>query len=197
MKPMSLPAPTPDAPGAERTQLTVEQITHEAMELVRRDGIDRLTIRALAARLGVAPAAVYYYVEGKEDLLQRIGGAIAQAVPNPPPGPWPERLRAHVKATVATFSRFPGADALAGSAEPWRRAAEERRPGAELMAEAGVQASQAAQVAFTVTLFLAGALRLAEVRRRAGETEPFADTPEMDLAVDTLIAGLRAQHGLA
>jgi AcrR family transcriptional regulator len=189
---MSLPAQSID-----RVQLTVEEIIHEAMELVKRDGIDRLTIRALAARLGVAPGAVYYYVESKEDLLQRIGEAIADAVPTAPPGPWPQRLRVRIKATVATFGRFPGSDALAGSAEPWRRTAVEPRPAAELLAEAGLPPEETAQAGCTLTLFIAGALRLAEISRRSGETEPFAESRELDGAVDTLIAGLRAQYGLA
>jgi TetR/AcrR family tetracycline transcriptional repressor len=187
---MSLPVQT-----AERTQLTVEQIIRAAMEVLERDGVDRLTIRALAKELGVAPGAVYYYVDSKEELLHRIGGAIAEAVPVAPPGLWPDRLRHHVKATVATFGRFPGSDALAGSAEPWRHAASERRVLVQILTSAGVSPEQFPHAVFTVTIFLAGALRIAEILRRAGETRPFSESAELDAAVDTLIAGLRAQYG--
>jgi AcrR family transcriptional regulator len=188
----SLPAPT-----AERPQLTVAEIISTAMLLLEHSDVDRLTIRALAKQLGVAPGAVYYYVESKEDLLHQIGQAIIEAAPIPPPGPWRQRLRSRIKGTVATFARFPGSDALAGSAEPWRRPEGQQTPMAEILGEAGVAPSDIEQAEFVVTLFTAGALRLAEIQRREGVDPPFAQSADLDAAIDTLIAGLVAQHKLA
>ena len=184
-------------PSADRPQLTVAEIIRTAMLLLEHGDVDRLTIRALARQLGVAPGAVYYYVESKEDLLHQIGQAIIAAAPVPPPGPWRERLRSRIKGTVATFARFPGSDALAGSAEPWRRPAGEHTPMAEILGEAGVPAAEIEQAEFVVTLFTAGALRLAEIQRREGANPPFAESADLDTAISTLIAGLEARHKLA
>ncbi len=173
----------------ERSQLTVEEIVQAAMDLLERDGIDRLTIRALASRLGVAPGALYYYFEGKEALLQRLGQTIFNAVPPPPRGTWQKQLRAHIKDIVATFSRFPGSDALARSAEPWRWAEGKTTPTLAMLAQAGFAGEALRMAEKTVTIFMSGALRIADIERRRG-APPFAKSTDLDAAIDTLIAGL-------
>lgn len=42
------------------------------MEIVRTDGVERLTIRGLSARLGVAVTAVYWHVGDKQALLDGV-----------------------------------------------------------------------------------------------------------------------------
>jgi TetR/AcrR family tetracycline transcriptional repressor len=187
-----IPAPLP----AERTQLTVDQIIGAAMELLEHGGLDRLTIRALAKQLGVAPGAVYYYVASKEDLLHRIAQEIVAAAPAPTGGTWRELLRFRIKSMVETFARFPGSDALAGSAQPWRRAAGGHSPLTDILKIAEVPTERLAQAEFDVTLFMAGALRLAGVWRREGVKAPFAESAELDAAIDTLLIALAARNDL-
>jgi len=150
-------------------------------------------MRSLAKHLGVAPGAAYYYVANKEELLQLVGQVIVDATPLPKQGSWQEQLRSLIKGTVATFSAFPGSDVLAGSPGPWRRAY--GRPHQylhDLLVRAGFGDDEAEQAVFTVRVFISGALRTAELCRRAGGTEPLAESPELDGAIDTLVAGLTA-----
>ena len=42
------------------------------MQIVERDGVDGLTIRGLAAKLGVAPTAIYWHVGDKQALLDGV-----------------------------------------------------------------------------------------------------------------------------
>ncbi|MFI5566859.1 TetR/AcrR family transcriptional regulator [Streptomyces sp. NPDC051740] len=58
------PAPAP------RTTLTARRIADAAVGIADAEGIDAVTMRRLAAELGVAPMAAYRYVSGKDELLE-------------------------------------------------------------------------------------------------------------------------------
>jgi TetR/AcrR family transcriptional regulator, tetracycline repressor protein len=49
-----------------------EAIVAAAMRTVAASGYEALTIRALAAELGVSPMSLYHHVRGKDDLLDEI-----------------------------------------------------------------------------------------------------------------------------
>src|SRR5918993_5417028 len=51
-----------------RPQLTRERVVEEALAVIAHDGAQALTMRSLAARLGVVPGAVYHHVRNKEQL---------------------------------------------------------------------------------------------------------------------------------
>jgi TetR/AcrR family tetracycline transcriptional repressor len=58
--------------------LSKERVLDAAMAIVEADGVAGLSMRALAAKLGVAVTAIYWHVGNKEELLrgllERIGG---------------------------------------------------------------------------------------------------------------------------
>ncbi|MFI0237146.1 TetR/AcrR family transcriptional regulator [Streptomyces sp. NPDC016845] len=56
------PAPT------QRASLTLDRIAEAAVELADEEGAAAVTMRRLAAKLGVAPMAAYRHVSGKDDL---------------------------------------------------------------------------------------------------------------------------------
>lgn len=60
-------------PAPERSRA---QITSAAVELADRDGLDALSLRALARRLGTGPASLYRYVSGREDVLDLMADAV-------------------------------------------------------------------------------------------------------------------------
>jgi AcrR family transcriptional regulator len=51
-----------------RHQLTRERVVAEALTVIAHDGVQALTMRALAARLGVVPGALYHHVGNKQQL---------------------------------------------------------------------------------------------------------------------------------
>lgn len=55
-----------------RTPLTRDQLLESALSLVDRDGVDRLTMRALSAELGVSAMAVYWHFENKAALVAEL-----------------------------------------------------------------------------------------------------------------------------
>src|SRR5438034_10612821 len=54
-----------------RPQLTRERIVTEALAVIAQDGVQALTMRSLAARLGVVPGALYHHV-GNNQQLQHL-----------------------------------------------------------------------------------------------------------------------------
>jgi AcrR family transcriptional regulator len=91
------------APAAR--QLSEQDIVDTALRLIRRIGSDKLSMRKLAAELGVTPMAIYHHVANKEALLDRIVDAVLATVPMPPPNP--ERWQAQLKEVALTsFQRL-------------------------------------------------------------------------------------------
>jgi TetR/AcrR family transcriptional regulator, tetracycline repressor protein len=52
--------------------ITREQIVQAAVRTVRDDGYEQMTIRSLAADLGVAPMSLYRHVRDKDDILDEV-----------------------------------------------------------------------------------------------------------------------------
>jgi AcrR family transcriptional regulator len=62
-----------------RPRLTRERVVAEALTVIGNDGVQALTMRGLAARLGVVPGAVYHHVRNKEQLQDLLlDGVLAE-----------------------------------------------------------------------------------------------------------------------
>src|SRR6476620_7880035 len=93
------------------TQTTRQQILHAAFALIRREGVARLTIEAVAQEAGLSKGGVLYHFRSKESFIQamvaslveRFDADIAAARPEEPngersaPGNW---LRAYIRASA-------------------------------------------------------------------------------------------------
>jgi AcrR family transcriptional regulator len=91
--------------------LSQEEIVDEALRIIREDGMDGLTMRAVAAGLGVTPMAAYYYVKDKEDLLRLVSERIADSsgILRVQPGrDWQDVLKEHLLALWENSTRYPG-----------------------------------------------------------------------------------------
>jgi AcrR family transcriptional regulator len=62
----------PDGGGNRRRALTRERVVTEALAVISADGVEALSMRTLAARLGVVPGALYRHVRSKEQLHDLI-----------------------------------------------------------------------------------------------------------------------------
>jgi AcrR family transcriptional regulator len=69
----------PEADDERRYTLSRERVVAEALTLIAEDGVPALTMRALAARLGVVPGALYRHVRSKERLQDLVlDGVLAE-----------------------------------------------------------------------------------------------------------------------
>ena len=83
-----------DAIAAERAPLSKERVLQTALELADREGIDALTMRGLAAELGVEAMSLYYYVASKDELLNGIVDLVAREIEVPAAGrDWKAAIR--------------------------------------------------------------------------------------------------------
>ena len=65
--------------------LNRDLLVREALALLDAEGLDSLTMRNLANRLGVVPNALYRHVKDKDDLLDGVMDAAVASVPIPDP----------------------------------------------------------------------------------------------------------------
>jgi len=61
--------------GGRPAQRSREEITAAAMAIADRDGLDAVSMRAVAAALGTGAASLYRYIESREDLLDLMTDA--------------------------------------------------------------------------------------------------------------------------
>src|SRR5439155_8020191 len=75
--------------------LEIDHIVRVALELLDQVGLDGLSMRHLADRLGIRAATVYWYIRDKHELLSLLAETIcAEIEPPDPTAPWPARLEA-------------------------------------------------------------------------------------------------------
>jgi AcrR family transcriptional regulator len=96
-------------PKGPRPALTHDQIAATAVELADADGLDAVTMRALAKRLDVATMGLYRYIRGKDDLfalmLDTVHGEIS--VPDKEEDDWRAAVRHLAREMRALYLRHP------------------------------------------------------------------------------------------
>ena len=103
-----------------RRALTRERVVAEALAIVATDGAQSLSMRALAARLGVVPGALYRHVRGKEQLYDLILDAVLGEVDcrADRARPWPGQVAALARRLRAVLENHPGVAALLKTRDP-------------------------------------------------------------------------------
>jgi AcrR family transcriptional regulator len=96
--------------AVERVPLTRELIASVAADLINAEGVDGLTMRTVAAKLGVSAMALYHHVDDKDEIIRLVGDDILASIelPDPESGDWRELLTAAVAATHEALLTVPG-----------------------------------------------------------------------------------------
>ncbi|MFI1563262.1 TetR/AcrR family transcriptional regulator C-terminal domain-containing protein [Streptomyces sp. NPDC020490] len=82
------------AEGAAQPGLTRQSLLAAALRVLEREGVGGLSMRKVAAELGVKAASLYWHVRNKEQLLDLLADELmADAEPPPRQGDWREQLR--------------------------------------------------------------------------------------------------------
>jgi AcrR family transcriptional regulator len=86
------------------------QVLDATLAIAAERGLAAVSMRAVAARLGVTPMALYHHVRDKQDLLDGLVERLLAELPTPDPDlPWEERLRALARSLRETAARYPDA----------------------------------------------------------------------------------------
>src|SRR5919109_1657588 len=176
----------------QRGGLTRERLVEAALELVNEEGLEGLSMRALAEKLEVKAASLYWHVRDRRELLERLGESILETVSRP-------RQRATWRETVVAI-----ADALGrrvGNQKDANRillevpeALERSDTFADLKAQlqvAGLQASEASALALMAMTYVITGRTTAE---RPGVDEPRVGAPA-SIAIDTGSRGVILRAG--
>ena len=99
---------TRDRPA--KAPLSERAVIEAAMAILRREGIDAITMRRVAKELDTGAASLYAYVGGRDELVRllfdEVAGTVRLEAPNPER--WREQLRDLGVALLEAFEAHPG-----------------------------------------------------------------------------------------
>jgi len=103
-----------------RPPLTRERVVAEALTIIAKDGVQALTMRTLAARLGVVPGALYHHVRNKEQLQDLVlDGVLAEVDCHLDPSqPWTEQLTILAHRLRQVLEDHPGVAGILKTRDP-------------------------------------------------------------------------------
>lgn len=82
----------------------------EAVALADREGVEKLSMRSLAAALGAGAMSLYHYVANKDELLDAMVDVVFEEIELPPEGvDWQEAIRRRSKSVRRVLGRHPWA----------------------------------------------------------------------------------------
>jgi TetR/AcrR family transcriptional regulator, tetracycline repressor protein len=90
-------------------KLTRETVVEQALALADDEGVEAVTIRRLAGRLGVTPMALYWHFKNKDELMWALAEHVLSGVTADisPGDSWRKRLRMMVEAIVRVMREHP------------------------------------------------------------------------------------------
>lgn len=99
-------------PQITRPRLTRDAVLHRALERADAVGLDALSMRSLAADLGVVPMALYKHVANKDELVDGMVDLVWAEVEPPTGAGWREAMRARAVSLREALRRHPWAVGL-------------------------------------------------------------------------------------
>src|SRR5215212_8349697 len=177
-----------------RRALSEDEILDAALDLLDDGGPDAASVRGIAARVGVAPNAVYTYFPDKaavvKALVERLLGEVDHDVFADRTRPWRARVEALALELRERLSAHPGAVSLmiGGPMDgPNALALNERL--LQLLADAGLDGTDAARASYLLIVYVFGSIALevadvpqagplpSEVERITARRGAFSATP--------------------
>jgi TetR/AcrR family tetracycline transcriptional repressor len=103
-----------------RPQLTRQRVVTEALAVIAEDGVQALTMRSLAGRLGVVPGALYHHVGNKQQLHDLLlDGVLAEVDFHTDASlAWTEQLKILAHRLRVVLEAHPGVAAILKTRDP-------------------------------------------------------------------------------
>jgi TetR/AcrR family transcriptional regulator, tetracycline repressor protein len=174
-------------------ELDRDQVVASLHSLARRVGVQRVTMRELAAELGAAVPSVYYHVPGKQAGLDMLAESVLAQIPVPAAGPWDVRLIELYCAAREVILEVPGVAGILQTRGGGERARRLDRISRSLLAEAGLAKAAAAAAHTVLYTYLLGSVSLEESRSvGAGPRGRRQAAARFRAGLDVITAGIRA-----
>jgi len=142
----------------EQKGLTRERLVEAALELIHKDGLEGLSMRALAERLRVKAASLYWHVRDRDELLELLADGILESVSQPRKrATWRETVQATADALQHAVSAHKDANRILLEVPGALGRSRVARDLAAAFRSAGLQETEAADVArMVMTQVIAG-----------------------------------------
>lgn len=146
-------------PRKKRQTISRAAAIEASLSILDQEGLDALSIRRLAAELGVGAMTLYGYFKNKEELLDQIVAHVVGNIrePRSPKGSWEERLTRIMKRLHDALLHHPGIPSLVFSRpnpipalDPFREAV------LRILHEGGFSVQEAVNALTTLATYVAG-----------------------------------------
>jgi AcrR family transcriptional regulator len=147
--------------------VTREQIVEAADALARRDGLEHLSVRKVSAALSVTPAALYWHVANKQQLVSEIVDGILNRVERPDPsfGTWLDQFLRYHASVREVFVQYPGISAALMTHEPTEATLLSCLHPYQLLLEGGFDDGGAGALFRAASTFMTGHLMMVDLSR--------------------------------
>ena len=145
-------------------ELDRDEVVSALQNLARRVGVQKVTMRGLAAELGAAAPSVYYHVPGKQAALDLLAESVLTDITAPTAGPWDRRLVELFCRSREVLLGVPGIAGILqtnGDGECARRLDRQSR---DLVAESGLSTAKVNAAHAVLYTYLLGSVSLEEAR---------------------------------
>ena len=178
----------------KRRGLTRERLVDAALELVNEEGLEGLSMRALADRLEVKAASLYWHVRDRRELLELLAESILEPVrPKRPGAGWRENVLADGSALGARVAAQKDADRILLEVPEALRRSDVYQDVVVQLTSAGLQHSEAMEVALMLlTHVVAGRVQADDVPVSAS-----ARSTPASIAIDSGSRGVILRAGPA
>jgi adenylylsulfate kinase len=177
-------------------KLSRVRILETALDLLRENGREGLTIRAVADALGVAPMSLYTHVHGKEDLLAGLAGLALEQVDSDlrARGPWAQQIRTWAHSVRRQLLRYPEVAGLLDR-QHWQSPHALRiiRNPVRLLVEAGVPESSAFEVVQALVWTTFGFVLVEQGQQRDLLRREASAEAQLDAALESMPGNERAE----
>jgi AcrR family transcriptional regulator len=174
-------------------ELDRQLVVSTAMRLAEGGGIRSVTVRALAAELGLSTTAMYHHVKDKRELLDLIAQTALTAIDLPQTGPWQQRLRTFARSARRSLLRI---DGIADILQSYPAEGAARRVDSmmhQLVLDAGVPPNRREAARMLLMVFVMGSV--SSEQALDGLDHDLTVPPEVrfEQGLDMVVAGLEAR----
>ena len=176
------------APVLRYGALDRAHLTKHLWQLAKRVGVNRVTMRELAADAGTRPSSVYYHVRDKRELLELLIESVLAQIEVPQEGDWESRLVALYTHAWKVLLEVPGIAVLLQEHPHTAAATEMDRASRAILRESGLRREYFEAAHATLYVHLLGSVQLEHIRS--------ADTPNdraFEYGLRLILNGLRTE----
>ncbi len=152
------------APVLRYGALDRAHLTKHLLQLAKRVGVNRVTMRELAAEAGTAASSVYYHVRDKRELLDLLIESVLAQIEVPREGDWESQLIVLYSNAWQVLSEVPGIAVLLQQHPHTTAATEMDRASRAILHESGLPAEYFEAAHAALYIHLLGLVQLEHIR---------------------------------